>query len=839
MAIVYVSPTGSGLRDGSSLENAAAVTSLNKMIANAGAGGEVRLIADQGTYQPTSQISISSGGTDGAPVTIRGVDSQGNAMDAQFAGTRAENWTPGQAEGVELFRLLGGANNLVFQDIDAKNFGNGVFRIGADIQNLTIQHVDATNVTRFVQDYVSGTNTSASVSGLTVSDVTVTGYSKGAIALGYDSSNIVIDHVTGDSQGQNGGLYITGVHLDDTVHNVVISNTEMKNSYGNGTSSDYWNGDGFTTERGVYNVLFQNTVASGNTDAGYDIKSSNTVLENTIADGNDRNYRFWSTTIQLLNGVSIDPTHFGGIGGAAHVWLANGASVDISNLTYSDSTTPRTLFDLLSGGATLSVDGTEITATDAARILASADAVIDIAPVLHAPTAIALTGDSVQENALAGTVVGSLAATDADTGDTHSFALDFSQGSTGADMFEIVGNQIVVKQGAALDYETLHDYNLTVTATDQTGLSFSQVVHIGVTDVAEIGTAAADAMTGGNGADILQGLAGNDTYTVNTAGDQVIEAAGGGTDTVLTSLASYTLGANVENLTYTGSGDFTGTGNGLANVITGGNGNNLLSGLDGTDTLNGGAGNDVLYGGAGNDTLNGGTGNDLMDGGSGRDKMTGGTGDDTYVVDGSGDSVTEKAGEGIDTVRSSVSYTLGSNVENLVLTGTATTGTGNSLDNAITGNAKNNTLNGGAGNDILDGGAGNDLLIGGQGADTYKFGLGGGKDVINTSDTDGGHDVLALGAGVGSHDLWFARSGNDLVVSIIGSSDQATVQGWFAAANNQLDEIVLADGHHLQAGAVQGLIDVMAATGGTPAALTSLTADQQQAVVGIMDTSWS
>jgi Ca2+-binding RTX toxin-like protein len=137
------------------------------------------------------------------------------------------------------------------------------------------------------------------------------------------------------------------------------------------------------------------------------------------------------------------------------------------------------------------------------------------------------------------------------------------------------------------------------------------------------------------------------------------------------------------------------------------------------------AGNDTLVGTAGNDTLNGYGGNDTLDGGLGADTLIGGTGNDTYIVDNVGDVVTENLNEGTDTVQSSISYTLGNNVENLTLTGTATNGTGNALNNVLVGNTtSNNFLNGGGGNDTLYGGAGNDVLWGGLGADTLIGGDG-------------------------------------------------------------------------------------------------------------------
>ena len=201
-----------------------------------------------------------------------------------------------------------------------------------------------------------------------------------------------------------------------------------------------------------------------------------------------------------------------------------------------------------------------------------------------------------------------------------------------------------------------------------------------------LGGAGNDTLDGGAGADTLLGGAGDDTYIVDNASDSVTENASEGTDTVRTNLASYTLGANVENLTYNGTAAFAGTGNSLDNLIIGGAASDTLSGGDGNDTLNGSAGADTLIGGAG---------------------------DDIYAVDNAGDSVAENASEGTDTVRTNLaSYTLGANVENLTYNGTAAfTGTGNASANTITGGNGGNTLTGGAGDDILIGGAAADFFI--------------------------------------------------------------------------------------------------------------------------------
>ncbi len=131
-------------------------------------------------------------------------------------------------------------------------------------------------------------------------------------------------------------------------------------------------------------------------------------------------------------------------------------------------------------------------------------------------------------------------------------------------------------------------------------------------------------------------------------------------------------------------------------------GDDKLYGLAGADSLFGGVGNDALFGGTGRDLLDGGNGNDLLDGGKGYDRMFGGLGDDIYIVNSIGDQVAENTGSGIDRVQSSVSWTLGENVENLTLTGSAAiNGTGNGLANVLIGNGSANSLDGGSGDDTV------------------------------------------------------------------------------------------------------------------------------------------
>lgn len=285
------------------------------------------------------------------------------------------------------------------------------------------------------------------------------------------------------------------------------------------------------------------------------------------------------------------------------------------------------------------------------------------------------------------------------------------------------------------------------------------------------GLAGSDWIDGGAGSDQMVGGSGNDTYVVNALGDIVVELAGEGIDTVMSALASFTLGDNVENLTYTGTARFTGIGNALANTLTGGAAADSLTGGDGDDILNGLAGNDTLVGGAGNDTLNG---------GAGGDSMSGGAGDDIYHVDAGGDTVTEGGNAGIDTVRTTLaSYTLGNNVENLVYAGNGSfSGTGNALANTLTGGAGSDTLNGQGGNDILNGGAGDDTLNGGAGNDVLAGGTGNDRLTGGT-----GADRFVFGAG----------TGDDRILGFEDQIDRIDISAFGITADNFGAKVSIAD----------------------------------------------
>jgi Ca2+-binding RTX toxin-like protein len=211
----------------------------------------------------------------------------------------------------------------------------------------------------------------------------------------------------------------------------------------------------------------------------------------------------------------------------------------------------------------------------------------------------------------------------------------------------------------------------TIGAGLDTLVSIENLTGSGFADVLT-GDANPNILNGGAGADTMIGGAGENIYVVDNAGDVVIEAVAGFLATVQTSLNTYSLangpqnngnGTLLDNLTFTGTGNFVGTGNIQINTITGGAGNDTLSGGDAGDTLNGLAGTDILNGDAGADTLNGGVGADTLNGGAGGDILVGGDGADVINTGAADDNV-------LDVIRFSATGNFGDTVTNFDANGT-------------------------------------------------------------------------------------------------------------------------------------------------------------------------
>jgi Ca2+-binding RTX toxin-like protein len=432
---------------------------------------------------------------------------------------------------------------------------------------------------------------------------------------------------------------------------------------------------------------------------------------------------------------------------------------------------------------------------------------------------------------------------------------DAMAGGTGSDGYVVdeEGDTISESVGEGIDWVNSHAASYTLAANVENAWLVGPAVNLTGNDLDNqiYGNANANTLNGGGGNDILDGGAGVDTlaggtgddqYGVDDAGDVVVEAPGAGVDTVSSYAVTYTLTADVENLSLfgaavTGIGNDLGNwigGNELANVLVGNGGDDVLIGGAGADNMSGGTGSDgyvvddagdtivegagegidwvnsyaasytlganvenawlvgpaisltgndeanQIYGNGNANTLNGGGGDDILDGGVGADTMAGGTGNDQYGVDDAGDVVAEAVGEGVDTVSSYIaSYTLTDNVENLSLFGAAVNGTGNELDNWIGGNDSANVLSGLGGNDVLIGGGGDDVLDGGAGDDLLVGGLG--QDDLTGGD---GADSFAFDSAADAG----SGVGRDVIADFLSGTDKIQLSAMDASSINAGDD---------------------------------------------------
>ncbi|WP_309546971.1 calcium-binding protein [Sphingomonas sp. SUN019] len=714
MAIAYVSPTGSGSGDGSSMANAARIDDLANLVATAGPGGEIRLIADQGSYSvPASAIALVDGGAAGRPVTIRGIDSAGNAMAAELVGTREIPFDPANPVGEEVFRLLDGADHLVFQDLSFANVGTAI-RVGADVEDITIQQVAARDVGRFFEDFVSAGNATATITGLTIRDVAIDNYSKGAIRVQYDSSNVVIQNVRGDSGFVDGDNFAIGVQIAGTAHDVLIERTAMRNALD--TTDSYANGDGFASERDTYNITLRDVIATGNSDGGLDLKTDSVVVDGAIVSGNGRNLRLWGVDAQVSGLLSTDAGAPVVTGNREHVWLAAGASATIAGALFSESANGGLLFNLSERGGALTLwnFAVERSAMTAVQKTGVGSTVSRMGEITHAETG-SIGSDYLVANEGGGLVGG-------DAGDdliAGSVGDDWIAGGAGADIMTGGAGRDTLSYATSAAGVTIDVERLVAKGGDAEGDLFDAFEDV-------VGSAFNDRLAGDRYANRLSGGAGDDELT-GAGGDDVL-AGGAGADR-LNGGAGYDTadyGASTTAVTVDLASAAAGRGDAAGDVLVD---IERIVGSDFDDTISGGVRNDTLEGGAGSDRIDGRDGDDRLVGGVGSDDLTGGNGVDLADYSSSSVAVT------IDLL---VGTGLGGDAEGDRLTSIEQL-VGSGFDDALTGDAADNRL---------DGRAGADRLIGGAGFDTADYSVSGAAVTADLAagiglDGDAEGDVLA------------------------------------------------------------------------------------------------
>lgn len=665
------------------------------------------------------------------------INGAGNSAANTLTGNTGSNTLDGGG-GADV--MLGGLGDDVYIVDDAGDSLTEVVDAGIDaviagvtwtlagnVEYLTLSGSgDISGTGNSLDNILLGNSGSNTLHGLDGSDV-LDGGANADVMLGGLGDDIYIVDDAGDALTELSGQGTDAVHssiswtLGSDVENLVLTGTAAVNGGGNSLANT------ITGNGGV------NTLAGGAGNDTYVIGSGDVVAE-LSGEGTD-------TVIATVGGYTLDAyvenlvvaNGAAGAGNAeANTITGNAAANTLAGAGGNDTLDGSTGDDTMDGGT-----GDDVFIVDSAGDVV-AEGTGDGIDLVMAGITYTIADNDVENLTLTGTAnIGATgnASVNILTGNSGSNSLDGAAGAdtmvggAGSDTYVVDNPGDIVSEAADEGTDSVYS-GISWTL----GSNFENIVLTGSSSTNATGNTLNNILTGNEGANTLAGLGGDDIYIVG-AGDIVTEASSQGTDEVRSSV-TWTLGSDFENLTLTGS-DINGVGNTLGNTMTGSAGANSLSGL---------AGNDVIRGGLGNDVLDGGDGNDTLDGGSGADTMTGGIGDDIFLVDSLIDVVSESAAGGFDTVQTTVSYTLGAELENLVLAGSSVIhGTGNSGANILTGNAVGNSLNGGSGNDTLDGGAGNDLLTGGLGADIFLFSAAslGGIDTM-TDFSIAQHDVLDI-----------------------------------------------------------------------------------------------
>lgn len=326
----YIMPTAQGAADGTSWANAAALQSLDAMVAAVGAGGTVFIRADAGEYiRADLPVAVSHGGEEGRPVNITGVDASLVPTRAIVVGSRTtwtlpddpeqvtdvSDWVTGQV----IIRLGAGADHLTFAFLDFRHVGDA-FHLTAPVHtNITVEDCSAYNFQRFFEHSVSTSHV-----GTVLRRLTGIGFSKSAVRIRGDSHDVLLEDIFLNSARQDGDNWATGVELNQTAHDVTMVRVTAQNCHWSAWNNpnDFWNADGFTSELGNYNITRVDCVASGHTDAGYDDKGENVRNTNCVASDNQTNFKFWGSSHVNEDCQALYPNKRGGTVGYQQYWLA-------------------------------------------------------------------------------------------------------------------------------------------------------------------------------------------------------------------------------------------------------------------------------------------------------------------------------------------------------------------------------------------------------------------------------------------------------------------------------------------------------------------------------------
>ncbi|ESQ90951.1 hypothetical protein ABAC460_07690 [Asticcacaulis sp. AC460] len=760
----------------------------------------------EGTDLIESSVSYNLTGRYVETLTLTGSDNinaTGNGVANALNGNVGDNLLDG---GAGIDTMKGGLGNDTYvvsiaSDQVLEYAGEGTdlvqsacsLTLGANLENLTLTGANAVNATgNSLNNVLTGNSATNNLSGGAGDDTYIVGAGDIVVESTGNGTDTVQSDITWSLAANVENLVLTGANAVNGTGNT-LNNSLTGNSAANILSGGL--GDD-TYVVGLSDIVTE--AASEGTDA---VESSltwtleanveNLVLTGTAAidgSGNEMDNR--------LTGNIAANTLSGGLGNDTYVAQAGDTFIELSG------------------------EGTDQVEADFSYSL----------------------GANIENLTLSGTAAINATGNGLDNRLTGNSASNTLTGGLGNDTYVVqnTGDNVVEANGQGTDLiESSVTYNLTGRYVETLTLTGTDAINATGNGQANTlnGNAGDNVLDGGAGIDTMSGGAGNDTFIVNIVSDQAYENADEGTDLVL-STCNFTLGANIENLTLTGTSAANATGNSLNNVLTGNSAANSLAGGAGDDTYIIGAGDTVVESAAaGTDTVQSGltwtlganieilvltganaidgTGNSLNNrliGNSAANTLSGGLGDDTYVV-GLSDTVVENASEGIDTVESDITWVLGDHVEHLTLTGTAAIdGTGNGLDNRLTGNSASNVLTGGLGNDTYVVQAGDTVIeLTGEGTDqvetdiTYTLGSevenltltgsaainGNGNGLNNILTGNSGVNVLTGGLG---NDSYYIQNATDNVVEAGGEGTDVIISTVSYSLNGRFAETLTLTG---------------------------------------------
>ncbi|MCW4461904.1 hypothetical protein OK349_09305 [Sphingomonas sp. BT-65] len=267
------------------------------------------------------------------------------------------------ADGEPVYRVRSGS---AYRTVRAHDVGNGLFVFDSPVNNVEISDVEVTGGYRVIENSASGGG-KASCEQLLVADVRATGLRRGFARMRYASRGGRFRNITAEGVMTTGATDLpVGIALDGTANDFRFERCVMRGFRWQRRANKYWNGDGFSTERGNRNIHFASCEAWDNSDGGFDLKSSGTVLDDCVAGRNARNYRLWSD-ITATRLTSIDPAKLGGTGDTNHISLmaskTAGAPPLVIRIQHLIVRSERgwPIFDIHDGSARIFVESHDIT----------------------------------------------------------------------------------------------------------------------------------------------------------------------------------------------------------------------------------------------------------------------------------------------------------------------------------------------------------------------------------------------------------------------------------------------------------------------------------------------